>query len=105
MAVICWKRLSTKDFHYSVDTKNFVAEISTLSQGRTRAVFDQVYDDACDEGFVLVSHKTGEEVTFVVDKIDQDSEGDIAGWHLIPINRKSGRRDISKDFTVLVIND
>lgn len=105
MAVICWKRLSTKDFHYDSDSKCFTAEISSLSNGRTRAVFDAVYDDACDEGFVLVLHKTGDEITFVIDEIDRGSEDDIAGWNLIPINRRSGLRDYTKDFTVFVIND
>lgn len=105
MSVICSKQLSTKDFHYDAKLKLFTAEISTLSHGRSHEVFGRVYDDACDEGFVLVSHKTGEEITFVVDKIDMDSEGDIAGWNLIAINRRSGHRDATKDFTVLVIND
>lgn len=105
MAVICHVEHSTHAFSYHSDTKMLVAEVSTLTNGRKKEVFGQVYDDACDEGFVLVSHHTGKEITFAVDSVDKDSEGDVAGWRLIPINRKTGHRDTSVQFTVLVIND
>lgn len=113
MSVICNKRHSTRDFSYQADSKTLTIEESTLRQfrvvdedGNLCSVFGRVYDDACDEGFVLVSHKTGKEVTFVVDKIDYDASGeDIGGWNLVPINRKTGRIDTSLDLKVLVIND
>lgn len=105
MTVICSKRLSSRAFHYNPETKTFTAEISELSRGGTADPFGRVYDDAADEGFVIVSSKTGDEVTFVINGADRDSDGDIAGWVLVPINRKSGYRDCSKDFSVLVIND
>jgi hypothetical protein len=104
MSVICSLRHSTKNFTYHKDTKTLTIEISTLTQGRGPA-FGQVYDDACDEGFVLVSHKTGREITFVNDGLDRDPEGDTAGWRFAPIDRKTGRRDRTLDLKVLVIND
>jgi len=39
-----------------------------------------LFDDACDEGFTLVSHKTGKHVMFYyVDKV-YDEEGDVIQW-------------------------
>jgi len=106
MAVICHKYWSTKEFHWDAKEKLFSVEISTLA-GPLRdrkPVFGQVYDDACDEGIVLVSHKTGREVVCAVEKVDTDSEGDVAGWNLVPINKKSGR-PMKNWFRVLIIND
>lgn len=101
MAVICSIRHSTNLFSYS--GKVLVVEDSTLSGGHNRETFGRVYDDACDEGFVLVSHRTGEQITFVIDHLDMNGD-EIAGWRLVPLD-KHGRRDLLKDFTVLVIND
>lgn len=55
-------------------------EISTLGIGVT---FEQVWDDACDEGLTLISHRTGTEVVYAVDHIES-REGDILYWDLRP---------------------
>jgi hypothetical protein len=48
----------------------------------------RVYDDACDEGLTLVSHRTGEEVVMVVQEDTCDDEGDILSWTLRPVDPK-----------------
>lgn len=73
---------STKQFSY--DNKTFRAEISDLLKGGQFSVFGLIYDDACDEGLTLVSHKTGKEAKFVVDYIHKDPEKDIMWWTLVP---------------------
>jgi hypothetical protein len=104
MAVVCKVRHTTRGFSYNKDTKVLVGEASTVSAGDKHPLFGRVYDDAVDEGFILKSHKTGKEITFVVDKIDA-KKGEIKSWSLVPIDRKTGRRDKSLNFKVLVFND
>jgi hypothetical protein len=64
-------------FAYSAGTKTFATEASDLPQG-----FDlnRVYDDAIDEGFTIVSKRTGTEVVFRKDRLVKDAEGDIQAW-------------------------
>lgn len=77
------------------------AEHSTLfgplREGRT---FGRVYDDACDEGLTVQGEI--EAVVFAVDRIDEN-DGDVAGWRLVSISRRTGRPD--GRFSLLVIND
>lgn len=72
-------------------------EISTLGRDFR---FERVYDDACDVGLTIVDER--EAITFVVVSEDR-RDGEIMGWHLESINRKTGRQD--GRFKVLIIND
>ncbi len=111
MAIVCSTYLSTRDFNYNPSTNCFTAEASDLSQ--YTGGMSRVYDDACDEGFVLVSHKSGNSVVMAVDKTDVN-DGDIAGWHFkvvavqstTPGQWKEVRHPQAPfDFTALIIND
>lgn len=90
--------ISTKLFSYHAEDKTFSAEISTL-EGNGGFALGQVYDDACDEGFTLVSQRTGQLVVFARHSEDKDREGDIVGWWFESVSRGF------KGFKVLVIND
>jgi hypothetical protein len=112
MAIICSTYLSTRDFSYNAKTQTFTAESSDLhgAKGPSR-----VYDDACDEGFILVSHITGDSIVFALQSIDylggsDDENKDIAGWNFKAVARnaaRAGRWIESNDipFKVLIIND
>lgn len=76
--------ISTRRFFYQKDAGLLTAEISDFGPGFG---FGQVYDDACDEGMTLVSHKTGREVVFAVEHIERDCEGDLLYWDLRPAER------------------
>jgi hypothetical protein len=104
MAIVCNTYLSTREFSYSAKTKCFVAEASDFGSKR---YFGRVYDDACDEGFVLVSAKTGDSVVLALDSVDQDGDGYVAGWRYKVVAEQTNRgwRNASRDFTVLIIND
>ena len=52
------------------------------SQFRPGFVLGRVYDDACDEGLTLVSHKTGREVVFAMYLTHRDRDGDVTRWDL-----------------------
>lgn len=84
MAVICSRRHSTNQFTWTSETKSFSAFLSDFKP--YQEVFGRVYDDACDEGFVLVSHKTGKEMTFGVYHQEYD-DGDLKFIKLIPVKR------------------
>jgi hypothetical protein len=60
--------------------KTLSADISDLSSGGHKQVFDRIFPDSCDDGFTLVSHKTGQEVRMYVTRTVRDKEGDITHW-------------------------
>ena len=92
-------KISTKYFSYDKKSRTFTTEASDLP--RTFNPESQVYDDACDYGFTLISEKTGNEALFVFDKEDRDNEGELAGtWF-----QYFGRDNSLKGIKVLIIND
>jgi hypothetical protein len=95
-------KFSTNSFSFKDGL--FTQEISTLSMGGKLSVFHRVYTDACDEGLILVSDKTGREVEFVVDSIDK-SDGDIAGWRLVPTKESIRKVPSARGLRMLIIND
>jgi len=103
---------SSKDFDYSAENKMFSQEMSMLDKGGKRQVFSQVYDDACDEGFKMISKATGKAVYYVVDSEDRDGENEdrdgeneILGWRLVPTRDSIRRVPECKGTHVLIIND
>lgn len=55
----------------------FSAEASELRNLR----LGRVYDDACDEGFTIVSAKTAKGAVFVENGPEEDNEGDVVLWN------------------------
>ena len=66
--------------------------------------FEQVYPDACDQGFTLVSHKTGFEVT-VVNTHTETQDGEIKWWEFKPTAESKRRVPLMRDFEVTLFND
>lgn len=81
MSVLRPTPVSTDRFTYLKDEHLLVAEISDLGRG---FAFGRVYDDACDEGLTLVSHRTGRTAPYAVDRVDRDGDGELMGWTLLP---------------------
>ena len=79
--------VSSKSFTFNKATKTFTTEISDLGKE-----FDlvQIYPDACDEGFVMVSHVTGNLEKFAMSKTITNSEGETMGWEFVGLSRKLG---------------
>ena len=75
--MIIGPRLSTKSFTYDKNSQTFISEASDFGRA---AFYGQLYDDACDEGFVLVSQKTEKAVPFYLSEVVRDVEGDITCW-------------------------
>lgn len=79
--------VSTKQFSYDKASKTFTTCISDLGKN-----FDtiQIYPDACDEGFIMVSDKTGREEKFAKNSDITNREGEVMGWTFIGLNKKLG---------------
>lgn len=92
----------TRNFTYYTRERCFVAEMSTLDQGGRRSIWERVYPDACDIGITLVSHRTGEEVTYVLTETKHTADGNVAHWRLHPV--KNSKRE-AIDTLVLIFND
>lgn len=73
----------SRRFDYISASKTFMAEISELSHGGVDPL-GQLYNDACDQGFVMISDKTGSEVEFYLHDTQRDTEGDVIAWDFRP---------------------
>jgi hypothetical protein len=91
-------------FDHDKNRKEFVIEASTLTAGRSRHMFSPLYDDACDEGFAIVSDKTGKEARFAVSNVER-REGDILSWTLVPTSETARQNPSLADYKVVIFND
>jgi hypothetical protein len=86
--IICSTTFDLGQFQYHGDKKLLSSEISELQHCIGGPVFSQVWDDAADVGFNVLSKTTGTTVTFVVSRIEQRGEGEdreLVAWHLSPV--------------------
>lgn len=98
MAIICNSYANSADFTWNKETRTFVAEASDLDHAGP----SRVYDDACDEGFFMVSEVTGNKVLMILSEVEKDREGDIMGWRFQAYDKFGQKR---LDFGALIIND
>lgn len=82
---------------YHAPSRSLTIEESTLRANRKAP--GQVYNDACDEGFTLISHRTGNEVIVAMHEIKRDHDGDVQAW----IYKSVWPRDAN--ITLMVFND
>jgi len=85
---------------WSREEKILSGEMSTL-QGNGLVAFGRVYTDACDEGLVIRSARTGREVPFAVTHTER-RDGDLVYWDLEPVN-ETGR--VIFDCRLRIFND
>jgi hypothetical protein len=93
--------------HNGIAGKNeLVAYVSDLEANNPiKCVWGQVYDDACDRGFVIISVKTGKEAVFARDSVIADSDGEVQAWRCIPTRDTLRRLPQLKGWTITLIND
>jgi hypothetical protein len=103
-------QVSSKSFDWFADRRIFIAEISELPSfyrpGHFRGSFqfEQVYPDACDVGFTMISDRTGEEVVFAMTSTDMNGD-EIAGWRFTPTRESVRRFPRCAGVSALIIND
>jgi len=101
MAIICTQIFSSNMFNVHKSIKTMTCELSTL---RDR-VYNQLYDDACDVGFGIISEKTGHVAYWAHDKSEFNDDGDLTSVIFKPITETINQRQSLKDWTVEVFND
>lgn len=83
-----------------------VAEASDLAPAhRPDLLFGPVYDDACDKGFAIVGTRSGREAVFAIDHTDQNAEGEVREWELIPTRKTLRTLPHLVGLRVIVYND
>lgn len=104
---------ATNRFSYDPNTKNFCAEISDFGSLKvhgtspSEAVFHQIYNDACDEGLVLASSRTGQEIKYYLaeTKYSADSDRELQSWELLPCTEDVRRHPSCAGTSITVFND
>ena len=84
MATLRTSKIGTENFGYHKDIRTFTEELSTIGHRMFRNMRQRLYNDACDEGFVLVSHRTGKEVQMYQSKTETNDEGETLCWEFEP---------------------
>ena len=98
MNKIIAEKISTKYFHYDKKNKIFSTEHSDLPKFFN--FYSQIYNDACDSGFILVSEKTGNEALFVFDREDKQEDELMGTWF-----KYCGNCNSLNGTRILIIND
>lgn len=103
MAVLSpYPKHTTDQFSWDPKTKTFTAESSDLRWPIGYPKLGQVYDDAADEGFTLISSKTDKPCVLAIDHIDPNNDY-AGGWWAITFRPATlAQRDL---FKVVVFND
>ncbi len=86
-------------FFYHKDDKSFSQDISSLKGFNP---LRQLWNDACDQGFVMKSERTGKKVAFYFSHTDMDGS-DTAGWNFKIVEEYNMTQE-QKRMTVLIIN-
>lgn len=74
----------------------FVSDVANAKQ-----LFGRVWNDACDVGFFIRSHRTCRNELFILSNTLKDNEGDVQGWEFESVREdEKGRRVV-----VTVFND
>jgi hypothetical protein len=80
---------------------DLLVEASTIGFRR----FERLYDDACDEGVVLRSPRTGAEVRWYLTETVKDGEDDVLEWKLKPCSESVYTNPSVRDCTLRILND
>ena len=88
MAQIFLNARSARGMYHILSKKELVTEASTLGL-RPGHQWERLYDDACDVGIVLRSHKTGVEIRWYLQDTERDAEGDVTCWKFRPCSESA----------------
>jgi len=70
--------ISSSKFTYSEG--KFISEASDLGR---QFMLGRVYDDACDEGFTIISEKTGNSAVFALHKENINADNETTDWEFV----------------------
>ena len=61
--------------------------IADASDFRGTKLLGRVYQDACDAGFIVRSHRTGREKAFVEARVERWRDGEVKYWEFEAVDR------------------
>jgi hypothetical protein len=67
--------------------------------------WERLYDDACDVGIALQSHKTGVTTRWYLLDTERDAEGDITCWKFRPCSESARKSPEIAAYTLVILND
>ena len=91
-------------FTYNTSDKTFTIDSSDMSGNH----FQQLWNDACDEGFAMISNITGNTVTFYLSDIIYNGFGDdteLTHWIYKPIDTDVRKYPQLAGVKVIIFND
>lgn len=91
--------ISTDRFTYCDGV--FVTEASGLGD----FLLGRVYDDACDVGLTLVSHRTGAKVVYALHGEKRNSEGELLYTDFLPVRESLRNNQAAAHTRVRIYND
>lgn len=80
---IIGQKFSTSEFTFGKGV--FSAEISDFGP-RASGLFDSLFVDAADKGFVLTSVDSMLSMPCYLSDVSKDAEGEIRAWHFKPVS-------------------
>ena len=95
---------STEGMSHSPALKLLVVEASMMRL-RPGFQFDRLYDDACDEGLALWSHKTGVVTTWYLEMTSTDLEHEVQYWLLKPTSESIYKVPALAGYALKIFND
>jgi hypothetical protein len=89
--------IDTRIFTYDRNLQLMCADLSDIQANAayTCSLTARVYNDACDQGFYVRSHRTGRRVLLVLEREVRDAEGDLRCWHFVPAEEIPGLQSIN----------
>ena len=96
-------RIQSSNFDMGSARKCFTAEISMLSHQGLNPT-DQLYYDADDQGFVMVSSKTQNEAEFFLYHTEREADNDIRAWLFKPTEFTLQRHKQLAGISVIIYN-
>lgn len=90
-------------FSYDFLTNAFSGDISTLQANGVDPIA-QLYHDACDQGFLMRSHRSGNIAVWYLSDTGKDREGDTTHWTFKPTMATVHHNPVLFDAKVYVWN-
>ena len=92
-------------FTHNPESKMLYVEMSDLSYTAGRLPFEQLYDDACDEGIAVYNPRTNSTTYWYYVADVRDADGDLTMWVLQPTTESCRKHPGVQNYTMHILND
>ena len=104
MALLHVTPYSINIFSHNPESKLLFTEMSDLSCVAGRLPFEQLYDDACDEGIAVYNPRT-DSTTHWYTCAEVTKDGDLTHWILQPTSESCRKHPGVQNYTMHILND